>query len=88
MNRRFPDYRPSTALRQAIEALREVKERRAANNRPACEPIEGGESSPASREAPDAMPLTPGREGVDIGEGLGDKSDTNALSSRRIHGKG
>ncbi|WP_375599340.1 hypothetical protein [Devosia sp. Naph2] len=88
MNRRFPNYRPSTSLRQAIEALREVKERRAASNRPDCEPIEGGESSPASQEAPDAMPLTPGREGVDTGEGLGDKSNTDALASRRIHRKG
>lgn len=87
MNRRFSDYRPSTALRQAIEALREVKERRAASNQPACEPIEGGDSSPASREAPDDMPLTPGREGADIGEGLRDKSDTDALTSRRIDGE-
>lgn len=86
-SKRFPDYRPSTALRQAIEALREVKERRAASNQPACEPIEGGESSPASQEAPGDMPHTPGREGADIGEGLRDKPDTDALTSRRIHGE-
>ena len=84
MNRRFPDYRPSTALRQAIEALREIRERREAAEKPiaADHPGQLGGGSPGAQ-----LP-TPGREGADIGEGLRDKSGTDALSSRRIHGKG
>lgn len=66
MNRRFPDYRPSTALRQAIEALRKAQTDRAA-----------GAVQPDPPGGPDA----PGHEGADVGEGLGDKSDTDAFVS-------
>ncbi len=74
MSRRFPNYRPSTALRQAIDALRKAQADRAAA---AVQPDPPG--------GPDASVIAPGREGTSTGEGLGDKSDSDALASGRKH---
>lgn len=83
MSTRFPDYRPSTALRAAIAAYRAAKERRAAAAHEAANtPGQGqGGVSPtigaAELEAESRKP-TPGREDTDIG--------ATAEASRRIFG--
>jgi len=60
MSSRFPNYRPSTALRQAIEALRAAeKKRRDAENAETVSP------HPGQSGGPDAHAAAPGREGID-----------------------
>ncbi|MCW5720842.1 MAG: hypothetical protein KIS86_06845 [Devosia sp.] len=97
MSTRFPDYRPSTALRQAIEALRESKKRRAAAAHEAADTPgqgdKGGVPRPetAIRETKHRS-WAPGREGTDIGATAGTSrrdidvariADIDALTSWR-----
>jgi len=80
---RFPNYQPSPALREAIEALRHARQK----DRAAAEAVEPGQSG-----GPGALTQTPGREdtgtGAAEGQGCGreghpDLSDTDALTSGR-----
>jgi hypothetical protein len=66
MNQRFPNYRPSTALSQAITLYREAQKRRA----------EAEASAPGELGDPDEGGVAPGREGTDIGAaGVGSRRD-------------
>jgi len=84
MSSRFPDYRPSTALRQAIEALRQAqKERRDSAAQRLKTPPHPGQS----QGGPHAHTLAPGREGTGSGAQHGGKKDAaDALTSGRKSG--
>ena len=84
MTKRFPHYRPSTALRQAIEALRAAKSARAAGlgrstpeKKVRAAAMEGGGVPIAAPgqfdqgETPGGQNITPGREGTNFAVGLG-----------------
>lgn len=73
---RFPAYRPSTALRQAIEALHRARRDRAAMQQPGQLDL-GDPSATGGFET-----AATGREGTGTGEGLG-QADTDALTSGR-----
>lgn len=96
MSTRFPDYRPSTALRQAIAALRDAKKRRAAAAHEAAGAPGQGQGGapgdgPAELEDKGRRPA-PGREDTDIGATaeasrrvlkIASIADTDALTSGR-----
>ncbi len=73
--RRFPNYQPSTALRQAIEALNAARKNRAAAETDRPGQGQGG---------PDALTTTPGQEGTSTGQG---QAPTDALVSGRDSGE-
>lgn len=84
MTRRFPNYQPSTALRQAIERLNTAKKDRAAAD------AEQLDDKPGQSGGPDALANTPGHEGTSNVVGLGhvetdlrEVSDADALVSGR-----
>lgn len=83
MTKRFPHYRPSTALRQAIEALRAAKAARPAglgrstpDKKARAAATAGGFAVAApgqfdQGETPGEQNITPGREGTNFAVGLG-----------------
>jgi len=74
MNKRFPTYRPSTALVDAIAALKSAQEKRRAAaaggtaDQPGQFPDMGGTPPCAAAAGGDSRSDTPGREDTDIEE--------------------